>query len=109
VLLNLIKNGLEAMSETPAAQRKIIVRAKVIDDMLQVTVLDHGSGLADPGQLFQPFYTTKSEGMGMGLNICRSVIEQHRGHLWAEPNPEGGTLMRFRLPLQNNQTNEDTR
>lgn len=109
VLLNLIKNGLEAMSETPTAQRKIIVRAKVIDDMLQVTVLDHGSGLADPGQLFQPFYTTKSEGMGMGLNICRSVIEQHRGHLWAEPNPEGGTLMRFRLPLQNNQTNEDTR
>jgi signal transduction histidine kinase len=75
--------------------------------MLQVTVLDHGSGLADPAQLFQPFYTTKSEGMGMGLNICRSVIEQHRGHLWAEPNPDGGTQMRFRLPLNTENTNED--
>jgi len=108
VLLNLIKNGLEAMSETPIARRKIIVRAVVHDDMLQVTVLDHGSGLADPAQLFQPFYTTKSEGMGMGLNICRSVIEQHRGHLWAEPNPDGGTQMRFRLPLHTENTNEDT-
>ncbi len=105
VLLNLIKNGLEAMSDTPVARRKIIVRAAVLDEMLQVTVVDHGSGLADPAQLFQPFYTTKSEGMGMGLNICRSVIEQHRGHLWAEPNPEGGTQMRFRLPFN---TNEET-
>ncbi|WP_169734429.1 PAS domain-containing sensor histidine kinase [Deefgea rivuli] len=105
VLLNLIKNGLEAMSETPIAQRKIVIRAALLDEMLQVTVADHGSGLADPAQLFQPFYTTKSEGMGMGLNICRSVIEQHRGHLWAEPNPGGGTQMRFRLPLN---TNEDT-
>ncbi|MGL6039880.1 MAG: PAS domain-containing sensor histidine kinase, partial [Deefgea sp.] len=108
VLLNLIKNGLEAMSETPVARRKIIVRAAVLDDMLQITVVDHGSGLADPAQLFQPFYTTKSEGMGMGLNICRSVIEQHRGHLWAEPNPEGGTQMRFRLPFNTNHTHEDT-
>lgn len=105
VLLNLIKNGLEAMSETPIAQRKIVIRAAILDEMLQVTVIDHGSGLANPAQLFQPFYTTKSEGMGMGLNICRSVIEQHRGHLWAEPNLGGGTQMRFRLPLN---INEDT-
>jgi signal transduction histidine kinase len=46
--------------------------------------------------------------MGMGLNICRSVIEQHRGHLWAEPNPDGGTQMRFRLPFDTNNSNEDT-
>ena len=105
VLLNLIKNGLEAMSETPVAQRKIVIRAAMMDEMLQVTVMDHGSGLADAAQLFLPFYTTKSEGMGMGLSICRSVIEQHRGHLWAEPNPGGGTQLRFRLPLN---TNEDS-
>ncbi len=103
VLLNLIKNGLESMSETPISERQIIVSASFSADTLKVTVTDRGGGLSDPAQLFQPFYSTKSEGMGMGLNICRSVIEQHRGHLWAEPNPGGGTRMRFRLPFHANE------
>jgi PAS domain S-box-containing protein len=98
VLLNLIKNGLEAMGETDPAQRVLRVCARLVHEGVEVRVLDRGCGVADMGQLFQPFYTTKTEGMGMGLNICRSVIEQHKGHLWAEVNPGGGTQMCFRLP-----------
>ncbi len=51
-------------------------------------------------QLFQPFFSTKAEGMGMGLNICRSIIEFHRGRVWAEPNPEGGSVFSFSLPVE---------
>ncbi|WP_373975864.1 PAS domain S-box protein [Chitinibacter sp. SCUT-21] len=98
VLLNLIKNGLEAMNDTPQAQRTLHIIGRVVNEGVEVRIVDHGSGVADMNQLFQPFYTTKAQGMGMGLNICRSVIEQHKGHLWAEANPSGGTQMCFRLP-----------
>ncbi|QLI80363.1 PAS domain S-box protein [Chitinibacter fontanus] len=98
VLLNLIKNGLEAMAETPVAQRSLTITARLVAEGVELRIADRGCGVADMNQLFQPFYTTKSEGMGMGLNICRSVIEQHKGHLWAEVNPGGGTQMCFRLP-----------
>ncbi|WP_162143337.1 PAS domain-containing sensor histidine kinase [Chitinilyticum aquatile] len=99
VLFNLIKNGIEAMTDTPVADRRITVTAEREDHYLLVRVADRGSGIAHPEQLFQPFFSTKTDGMGMGLNICRSVIEQHRGHLWAEANPAGGTLFCFRLPV----------
>ncbi len=98
VILNLLKNGLEAMQDTPVSERLLRLQATVRDELLEVRVIDRGCGIADMNQLFQPFYTTKREGMGMGLNICRSVIEQHKGHLWAEANPAGGTQMCFRLP-----------
>ncbi|NYE22818.1 PAS domain S-box-containing protein [Pigmentiphaga litoralis] len=96
VLLNLLKNGLEAMQET--AGRELLVEANLREDMVEVAVTDTGHGLGDPERLFEPFYSTKPEGMGMGLNICRTIIEFHHGRLWAEPNPDGGTIFRFTLP-----------
>lgn len=102
VLLNLLKNALEAMDH--ATLRQIDVDARPTGDgMAQITVTDRGTGIPPThvANLFQPFFSTKSEGMGMGLNICRSIIEFHQGRLTVEPNPEpcGGTIMRFTLPL----------
>ena len=96
VVLNLMKNGLEAMQDSEG--RELLVEANVRDDMVEVAVTDTGHGLADPERLFEPFYSTKSEGMGMGLNICRTIIEFHHGRLWAEANPAGGTIFKFTLP-----------
>jgi hypothetical protein len=72
-----------------------------VDDMAEFSVIDRGSGIpeAQRQNLFQPFFSTKSEGMGMGLNICRSIVEFHHGRLTVEENPEGGSIFRFTLPL----------
>ena len=69
-------------------------------DQVEFAVVDRGQGIAESLQpkLFEPFFSTKSEGMGMGLNICRSIVEFHGGRLWAAPNPGGGTIFRFTLP-----------
>ncbi len=98
VLLNLIKNGMDAMAE--ATEREVMVKVEARHEQLEVAVIDRGHGLGelDPARLFEPFFSTKSEGMGMGLNICRTIIESHHGRLWAEPNPDGGTIFRFTLP-----------
>ncbi|GAA5235686.1 PAS domain S-box protein [Verticiella sediminum] len=98
VLLNLIKNGMDAMAD--ATQRQVFVSVTQRDDTLEVAVRDHGHGLGelDPQRLFEPFFSTKAEGMGMGLNICRTIIESHHGRLWAAPNPDGGTIFSFTLP-----------
>ncbi|MCK9509818.1 MAG: PAS domain S-box protein [Pigmentiphaga sp.] len=99
VLLNLIKNGMDAM--TDATVREVEVSVAVRGDQLEVAVADHGYGLGelDPARLFEPFFSTKAEGMGMGLNICRTIIESHHGRLWAGPNEAGGTVFRFTLPI----------
>ncbi|NOL49065.1 PAS domain-containing sensor histidine kinase [Pelistega europaea] len=97
VLLNLIKNGLEAMTQS---ESKIIkVHIARVGKEVEVSVIDRGHGLKEPERLFEPFFSTKTEGLGMGLNICRTIIESHHGQLWAEHNPEGGTIFKFRLPL----------
>jgi len=96
VLLNLIKNGVEAMEDSD--YRRLHVRARVQDAQVEISVIDRGHGLQDPERLFEPFYSTKSEGLGMGLNICRTIIESHHGRLWADENPDGGTIFRFTLP-----------
>lgn len=101
VLLNLVKNGIEAMRDTPQPERQLTVSARLADNrMVEVTVADrgHGIGVTTAEELFAPFYTTKPEGMGMGLPICRSIIEFHQGRLWVEPNPGGGTIFSFTLP-----------
>lgn len=98
VLLNLIKNGMDAMADSE--KREVVVAVNRRHDQLEVSVADHGHGLGDldPAKLFEPFFSTKSEGMGMGLNICRTIIESHHGRLWATPNPGGGTIFCFTLP-----------
>ena len=102
VVLNLVKNGIEAMHDTPRGERELAISARANGkDFIEVTVADRGHGvLADQTEkLFVPFYTTKPEGMGMGLNICRSIIEFHHGRLWAVANSGGGTVFSFTLPL----------
>ncbi|MEI2417566.1 PAS domain S-box protein [Orrella sp. JC864] len=96
VLLNLLKNGLEAMENSAVDTLQVVVQQH--ENQLEVAVIDAGHGLADPERLFEPFFSTKSEGLGMGLNICRTIIESHHGRLWAQPNPAGGTIFRFTLP-----------
>jgi C4-dicarboxylate-specific signal transduction histidine kinase len=98
VLLNLLKNAVEAM--TDATERSVVVEVKDRASHIAFSVTDHGSGIvADlESKLFEPFYSTKAEGMGMGLNICRSIIEFHHGRLWARNNPAGGSTFYFSLP-----------
>lgn len=96
VLLNLLKNGVEAMEDSDYATLHVVVTDQ--GQQIEVAVIDRGHGLSDPERLFEPFYSTKSEGLGMGLNICRTIIESHHGRLWASSNPDGGTIFRFTLP-----------
>lgn len=101
VLLNLAKNGIEAMREAPQRQRRLEVRAlRNLDEQIEFRIGDHGCGLSDSeaSQLFTPFFTTKPDGMGIGLAICRSIVEYHEGRLWFERNPGGGSVFVFTLP-----------
>ncbi|HUH87213.1 MAG TPA: PAS domain S-box protein [Pusillimonas sp.] len=97
VLLNLLKNGVEAMEQSE--YRTLHVKVTEQGPLIEIAVIDRGHGLRDPERLFEPFYSTKSEGLGMGLNICRTIIESHHGRLWATANPDGGTIFRFTLPF----------
>jgi two-component system, LuxR family, sensor kinase FixL len=100
VLLNLILNALEAMHETPTNKRRILVSTAVSDGFVEVKVRDHGVGLPrnDPDKVFAHFFTTKPNGMGMGLAIVRSIVEAHGGDLGARNVDGGGALFFFRLP-----------
>jgi len=99
VLVNLIRNGVDAMSDSPRRELTIASR-RLEDGTAQVSVTDTGSGINDDfrERLFQPFMTTKAEGMGVGLSISRSIIEAHGGRIWADANPKGGTVFHFTLP-----------
>jgi two-component system sensor kinase FixL len=100
VLLNLMRNAVEAMEQS---ERRELTLATVADgdDIVEVSVSDTGHGMAPEvtEQLFRPFVTTKRHGMGVGLSISRSIIDAHGGRIWAEPNPEGGTIFRFTLRM----------
>ncbi|UCV12525.1 PAS domain S-box protein [Dechloromonas denitrificans] len=103
VLLNLVKNGIESMHNIPFERRRLFINARLADErMLEISVADQGHGLAeeDVEKIFAPFYTTKPEGMGIGLAICRSIIEFHQGRLWLEARREGGTTFRFTVPIE---------
>lgn len=105
VLLNLIKNGIEAMAALPPEQRQLRISARSRDPrMIEVCVADRGHGLADEDieRIFTPFFTTKPDGMGIGLPICRSIVEFHQGRLWVERRQTGGTVFHFTLPQEEN-------
>ncbi len=99
VLVNLIRNAIEIMAETPGRRRLEIAAVADREDLVQISVSDTGLGIAPEiaKQLFQPFVTTKRKGMGLGLSICRTIIEAHGGKIWVEPNPGGGTIFHFTL------------
>jgi two-component system sensor histidine kinase DctS len=105
VLLNLARNGMQAMDHPTCHQRTLTLKVKrgassQSQAWVEFSVLDLGLGIsAEVAQnLFTPFFTTKAEGMGLGLSLCRTVVEQHGGHLEFEDNKPCGTLFRFTLP-----------
>jgi hypothetical protein len=101
VLLNLIMNALDAMNSISDRERRLTIRAELLaSGDVRIAVEDSGTGI-DPShtdRIFEAFFTTKSYGMGMGLSICRSIVEAHGGHLWAAPRRPHGTVFYMRLP-----------
>jgi len=98
VLLNLMRNGIEAM-QSSSSRELVVATTSEADGMIAVSVADSGGGI-DPdirAKLFQPFVTTKQRGLGIGLSLCRTIINSHGGEIGAEPNPNGGTVFRFTL------------
>ena len=100
VMVNLIRNAVEAMRDQEGP-RKLAIVAEVREGMSLVRVADNGCGVAEERveKLFAPFMSTKSEGMGVGLSICRRIVEAHGGELWFESPEEGGAEFRFTLPI----------
>ncbi|HZB62080.1 MAG TPA: PAS domain S-box protein [Microvirga sp.] len=99
VLLNLIRNAIEAMQDSERRELVIGTRGDPGDGLVEVSVQDTGSGIAPEiaAQLFQPFVTTKKHGMGVGLSICRTIVESHGGKIWVESEQGRGTVFRFTL------------
>jgi PAS domain S-box-containing protein len=100
VVLNLMINAIDAMKGTASIARRLVVRTESGEGLVRVAVIDSGTGIpADKLEhVFEPFYTTKAEGMGMGLAIARSIVRSHGGRLWAENNPAGGATFTLALP-----------
>ena len=101
VILNLVVNGIDAMTDTPDENRIISIRTSRIDRFAELSVSDRGSGIAEDKlkEIFEPLFTSKAEGMGMGLSIARTIIEAHNGMISARNRDHGGASFRIRLPL----------
>ncbi|MRI33585.1 hybrid sensor histidine kinase/response regulator [Endozoicomonas sp. OPT23] len=102
VALNLIRNGMEAMRDQETRNIGVWVKAEVFEDrFVKVSVIDRGYGLAEDAEekLFTPFYTTKSDGMGIGLTVCHSIIQSHGGRMSFQRHSEGGTVFEFTMPI----------
>jgi len=102
VVLNLIVNGLDAVAERPPGDRWVLVRTAEADGGVALTVEDSGKGIAqgDLAGVFEPFFSTKREGLGMGLSISRSIVQVHGGRIWAENSERGGAVIRCVLPVE---------
>ena len=103
ILVNLLSNAIEAMQTSPADLRRVTIQTSVCDRAVEVAVSDCGVGLPPGGEtkIFEPYVTTKPDGVGMGLSIARTIVDAHGGRLWARSNPEGGATFCFTLPLDN--------
>ena len=100
LVLNLVVNGADAMASTEPGMRRLHFQTKLHHGRVQASVRDEGAGLpADPDRLFQPFYSTKPQGLGLGLSICQAIVAAHHGRLWAEPHPDRGAVFHFELPI----------
>lgn len=99
VVLNLLRNGIEAMQKTDPPRKTLTIVSRRGRDMVTIAFHDQGDGIDDIERIFDPFYTTKTEGMGMGLSICRSIMESHGGSIWAENEPQGGATVTVSLPI----------
>jgi signal transduction histidine kinase len=102
VLLNLVVNAIEAMQGENGSSRELAVTSRLNgSDTVVVSVRDNGPGLNDEqlSRVFDAFYTTKSNGIGMGLAICKSIIEAHEGKLWVERGDPRGAIFNFKLPI----------
>ena len=100
VIFNLLLNGIEAMETVTDRSKRLHIRSKMQNaDSILVEIRDYGTGLADSERIYEAFYTTKEKGMGMGLSICRSIVEAHGGRLGTAPCQGPGTTFFFTLPL----------
>ncbi len=102
VLTNLIRNALESIRNAKTENGRVLVRSyRLRADQVAIAVIDNGPGISDKiqGQLFEPYFTTKTDGTGMGLAICRSAIEAHGGQIWGMNQPGGGAMFQFTLPI----------
>jgi two-component system sensor histidine kinase TtrS len=100
VILNLVQNGFEVMHGNNGTERVLTLRTRrVASDAVEVSVSDTGTGMSPDvaARLYDPFFSTKLDGLGLGLTISRTIVEAHGGRLWATPNPERGTTMHFTL------------
>ena len=102
VLLNLLRNAIEAMARTPHKGRLISIRTIHRANEVEVAVRDTGEGLsmAVVRNLFEPYQTTKPQGMGLGLALCRAIVQAHGGRIWAKPHAERGSTFYFTLPTK---------
>ena len=106
VLLNLIRNGAEAMEDSNIGAKRLIVRSQSTDGTIVVEVCDHGLGLTQPEKVFEPFYSTKQNGLGVGLAISRSIVQAHGGVLRVRQNQPQGTVFSLALPLRSEAHND---
>ena len=101
VILNLVVNGIDAMKDTPVENRIINIRTSRVETFAELSVSDRGPGIPEDKlkEIFESFFTSKAEGMGMGLSIARTIIEAHHGLISAKNRDHGGASFRIRLPL----------
>ena len=108
VLINLVVNGMDAMQATPEAARELLVQTRLVEqDLVEIAVVDHGHGIPPEKlpELFDSFFTTKPDGMGVGLSIARWIVLAHGGRIWAANGADGGAEFRFTLRTAANAAN----
>jgi C4-dicarboxylate-specific signal transduction histidine kinase len=98
VIVNLVRNAIEALAATAVLPKSLLIRSRRDGDNVVVDVQDEGTGLANLEPAFEPFVTSKETGMGMGLAICRSIVEAHAGRIWVVRNEVRGVTFSFSLP-----------